>query len=195
MTRILSDSEFNKYWTIVSMQVSSEAEDNEMNMFFKTHIISSYEATYIWKNRDKYDWCVYHTPSEKTYNYYYEYFKQGKVKNPIIKLISKCPRTVAQILKQNNDHFNQYNFVDNRYYFIAFTMYEIIKDLLIPENVQILTSPLNDKLYVCRYVDENGKKIYLRNKNNINEFENKEDIYIQIYKLLFDRIYKKTQNT
>ena len=40
-----------------------------------------------------------------------------------------------------------------------------------------------------------GKKIYLRNKNNINEFENKKDIYIQIYKLLFDRIYKKTQNT
>ena len=195
MIRILSDSDFNKYWTFVSMQVKSEAEDNEMNMFFKTHIISSYEATYIWTNRDKYDWCVYHTPSEKTYNYYYEYFKQGKVKNPIIKLISKCPKTVAQIFKQNNDHFNQYNFVDNRYYFIAFTMYEIIKDLLIPETVQILTSPLNDKLYVCRYVDENGNKIYLRNKNNINEFENKEDIYIQIYKLLFDRIYKKTQNT
>lgn len=195
MTRILSDSDFNKYWKLASMQVSSEAEDNEMNMFFKTHIISSYEATYIWKNRDKYDWCVYHTPSEKTYNYYYEYFKQGNVKNPIIKLISNCPKTVAQILKQNNDHFNQYNFVDNRYYFISFTMYEIIKDLLVPENVQILTSPLNNKLYVCRYVDENGKKIYLRNKNNINEFENKEDIYIQIYKLLFDRIYKKTQNT
>ena len=70
-------------------------------------------------------------------------------------------------------------------------MYDVIKHLLIPENVKILHSPFNDNLYVCRYVDENGKVIYLRNTSNTNEFENKEDIYRQIYKLLFNRTYNK----
>lgn len=187
----LSETDMDKYWTFASMQISSDSEDSDMNIYFKTHIISLNEAVYIWKNREKFEWCVYNTPSEQTYKYYYEWFKQGNVKNPVIKLISTKPLSVSKILKQNHDHFNKYDYVDNRYFLISFTMYELIKDLLVPENVQILTSPLNSKLYVCRYVDENGKKMYLRNDNNINEFENKEDIYKQVYKLLFNRIYTK----
>lgn len=187
----ISYNDLEVYWERKNIKFDSDSNDPDMAVYFKTHIISANEAIRIWKNRENYEWSKYNTPSDTLIYNYYKYFKQGNVKNPVITLITDRPKSITKILDQNHDFLNKYDYLDNTYYLIAFTMYDIIKDLLIPENVQIIPSPLNNNLYVCRYVDETGKTIYLRNENNINEFDNKEDIYKQVYKLLSNRIYKK----
>lgn len=192
---IISNNDKDKYWTWPGMRLSSDSSEPDIIVFFKTHIIPFNDACVIWETREEHENCIYNTPSDKIIPNYYKLFKQGNVKNPVISIINSDHKSVAQILKQNHDHFNKYDYVDNLYYIIAFTMYDVIKDFLVPETVQVLQSPLNNNLYVCRYVGEDGKPIYLRNASNINEFENVEDIYKQVYNLLFNKIYKQKADT
>ena len=84
----ISNDKLDEYWTWSSIQIDTDSNESEMDYYFKTHIISVSEATHIWRWREQYEWCIYNTPSEQEIKYYYKYYKQGNVKNPVITLIN-----------------------------------------------------------------------------------------------------------